>query len=357
MNQLLARLRGGSDASTWRLLGLAVGVWALLSLTTPGFSSSLNFQSIGFQVAEVGLFSIAIALSMLTSGIDLSVVSTANLSALVTAQVFVTTGAAGGGVGGLVVGVAAGLATGAVCGLVNGLVITRLNVSPILATLATMQLFNGIAVGWTNGESVYGMPASFLSLGSGTVLGVPTPFVVFVAVAAVLAVVTARSGFGFRVRMLGANPVAARFAGIPNARVLIRTYVLCGLIAAVAGMVLSARTASASPDYGQSYVLLAIVVAVLGGTDPDGGRAPVVGVVLAALTLQMVASGFNLAGLSQFTYQIAQGVILVAVMGAATIGGRIDWRRVLARPRPAAAVPSDEAAEQPALAGSRHEKE
>ncbi len=357
MTPLLTRLRTGGSASTWRLLALAVAVWAVLSLTIPGFGSPLNYRSIGFQVAEVGLFSLAIALSMLTSGIDLSVVSTANLSALVTAQVFVATGAADGGPGGLVAGVAAGLAAGAACGLVNGLVITRLNVSPILATLATMQLFNGIAVGWTNGESVYGMPAGFLSLGSGTVAGVPTPFLVFVAVAAVLAVVAGRSGFGFRVRMLGANPVAARFAGVPNARVLVRTYVLCGLVAAVAGMVLSARTASASPDYGQSYVLLAIVVAVLGGTDPDGGRAPVVGVVLAAVTLQMVASGFNLAGLSQFTYQIAQGVILVAVMGAATIGGRVDWRRLLARPRAAAAPPAGEAAQQPALAGSRHEKE
>ena len=307
---------------------------ALLSAAAPGFNSTLNFQSMGFQVAEVGLFALAIAVSMLTAGIDLSIVSVANLAALTTAQVFVATGAENGGVGPLLAGVAVGLVVGGLCGLVNGLVITRLNVSPILATLGTMQLFNGIAVGWTNGESVYGMPQAFLSLGSGTAGLVPMPFVVLAVVALVLSVVVGRSGFGFKVRMLGANPVASRFAGVPNTKVLVRTYVLCGVIAAVAGMVVSSRTASANADYGQSYVLLAIVIAVLGGTNPNGGSASVPGVLLAAVTLQMVASGFNLLGFSQFTYQIAQGVILLAVMGVAAATGRLDLRRLLRRPRP-----------------------
>ncbi|MCC6497696.1 MAG: ABC transporter permease [Propionibacteriaceae bacterium] len=318
--------------SSLRLIGLAVAVWLVLSLCTPMFNSVLNYQSMAFQVAEVGLFALVIALSMLTSGIDLSIVSVANLSAIVTAKVFVATGATNGGIGALLLGVAAGLLVGAVCGLVNGLIITRLNVSPILATLGTMQLFNGIAVGWTNGEAVYGMPPAFLALGSGTVFGVPTPFIVFVAVAALIGVLIARSGLGFRIRMSGANEVASRFAGVPTRAVLVKAYLLCGLIAAVAGMVVSARTASANADYGQSYVLLAIVIAVLGGTDPNGGRTSIPGVALAAIVLQMVASGFNLLGLSQFTYQIAQGVILIAVMGLATLTGRLHWRRILARP-------------------------
>lgn len=315
------------------LVGLMLGVGLALSIAAPSFTSVLNFQSMGFQVAEVGLFALAISLSMLTAGIDLSIVSVANLSALATAQVFVMTGAAeGGGFGLVLLAVGAGLVTGCVCGLVNGLIITRLNVNPILATLGTMQLFNGLAVGLTNGNAVYGMPGTFLRLGSGTLGGVPLPLVVFGAVALVLAVFVGRSGLGFKVRLLGANPVASRYAGVPNASVLVRTYVVCGMIAAVAGMVLSARTASANADYGQSYVLLAIVVAVLGGTNPNGGSASVPGVVLAALTLQMVASGFNLLGLSQFTYQIAQGLILIGVMGIGQLTRRFRLAALFSRP-------------------------
>ncbi|CAL8969540.1 Autoinducer 2 import system permease protein LsrD [Propionicimonas sp. T2.31MG-18] len=338
--------------SSWRLIGLAAAVWLALSLSTPMFNSVLNYQSMAFQVAEVGLFALVIALSMLTSGIDLSIVSVANLSAIVTAKVFVVIGATNGGVGALVLGVAVGLLVGAVCGLVNGLIITRLNVSPILATLGTMQLFNGIAVGWTNGEAVYGMPPAFLALGSGTVSGIPTPFLVFAVVAGIVAVLIARSGLGFRIRMIGANAVASRFAGVPTRAVLVKAYLLCGLIAAVAGMVVSARTASANADYGQSYVLLAIVIAVLGGTDPNGGRTSIPGVALAALVLQMVASGFNLLGLSQFTYQIAQGAILIAVMGVATLTGRLDWRRFLARPLPTVPAGSIESWDGPDAPGS-----
>lgn len=320
------------QASSWRLVGLVVVVWLVLSLSSPMFNSVLNYQSMGFQVAEVGLFALVISLSMLTSGIDLSIVSVANLSALAMARMFVITDAMNGGLGQLLLGISVALLVGGVCGLINGLVITRLNVSPILATLGTMQLYNGIAVGWTNGEAVYGMPEAFLTLGSGTVYGVPLPFLVFAAVAIIAGVLIARSGLGFRIRMIGANDVASRFAGVPNRSVLVKTYLLCGLIAAIAGMVVSARTASANADYGQSYVLLAIVIAVLGGTDPNGGRTSIPGVVLAALILQMVASGFNLLGLSQFTYQIAQGAILIAVTGLAALTGRFDWRRLFARP-------------------------
>lgn len=332
--RLARRAVAGVNRSTAGLVGLAVAIALVLITVEPRFASGLNFQSMGFQVAEVGLFSLVITLSMLTSGIDLSIISVANLSALATAKVFVALNAAEtpGSPGVIALAVGVGLLVGAACGLINGLVITRLNVNPILATLGTMQLFNGIAVGWTNGQAVYGMPARFLQLGSGSVLGVPMPFLVFLLVAVVLAVLIGRSGLGFKIRMLGANPVASRYAGIPNTSVLIRTYIICGVVAAVAGMVLSARTASANADYGQSYVLLAIVVAVLGGTNPSGGSASVPGVVLAAVTLQMVASGFNLLGLSQFTYQIAQGLILVAVMGIGVLSGRWNLRRLWARP-------------------------
>jgi simple sugar transport system permease protein len=347
MTALAARLGALRDSSLLGLTALAVAVAIGFSIATPQFATAINVQSMGFQVAELGLLSLAVALSMMTAGIDLSIVSVANMAAIVACKLFVATGAATASPGtALALTVActvAAVLTGALCGALNGLIITRLRVSPILATLGTMQLLNGVAIAWTKGEAVYGMPSQFLSLGSGKVAGVPAPVVVLAVAALAVGVLVARMGLGLRLRLVGANAVAARFSGIGNDRVLLRTYVICGALASLAGVIIAARSASANADYGQSYLLLAIVVAVLGGVSADGGSGSIAGVVLAAVTLQMVSSGCNLVGLSQFTYQIAQGVILIAVMALGVMSQRgFAWTRLGRRRAPAPPDPGRE---------------
>jgi simple sugar transport system permease protein len=302
-----------------RLLALALGVLILFSVLSPNvFFSTINFQTIAFTVPEIGLLSLAVMVAMLTGGIDLSVVSVANLTALTTAALFAAfhaTDATGGTAVLLtVLFVLAGLAVALVAGLVNGFLVAVVGVTPILATLGTMLLFNGVAIGWTGGEALYGMPDAFLAMGNNTMLGLPISFVLFVLVGLALAVLVNRTPLGTKLRLVGANPTAARFSGIANRRVLFITYVVTGLLAGGAGIVIAARSASASADYGSSYLLLAIVVAILGGTNPFGGYGTVFGVVLATVTLQMVSSGFNIIRLSAFEYTIAQGLILIVVM-------------------------------------------
>src|SRR3712207_536102 len=158
------------------------------------------------------------------------------------------------------------------------------------------------------------MPEAFLALGLNTVALVPISFLALVLISVALAVLINRTPLGTKLRLVGANPTAARFSGINNRRVLLMTYVVTGLLAGGAGIIIASRSASASPDYGSSYLLLAIVIAILGGTNPFGGYGTVLGVVLATVTLQMVSSGFNIMRLSPFEYTIAQGVILVVVM-------------------------------------------
>jgi simple sugar transport system permease protein len=345
-SSFVAALRSRINPGLAGLSLFAVAVAVAFSTAAPKFTGVFNIQSMTFQVAEIGLFSLAVALSMYTAGIDLSIVSVANLSALVTAQLFVATGAESADAETAVLLTllcgAGGLAAGALCGVVNGLIITRLRVSPILATLATMQLFNGIAVGWTGGESVYGMPTAFLEIGKGSVLGIPFPFVILISVSIVIAVLMARRPLGFRIRIVGSNMEASRFAGVPNDRVLLSTYVICGVLASLAGLIIASRSASANPDYGQSYLLLAIVIAVLGGTNPSGGTGSVIGVVIAAFTLQMVSSGFNLLGFSQFTYQIVQGGILIAVMGIGILSRTWNLAQMFAPKRPQTPQPERE---------------
>ncbi|MGZ4131169.1 MAG: ABC transporter permease [Actinomycetota bacterium] len=336
------------------LVVIAVVVAAIFTLTTNTFFTTISFQVMGFQVAEVALLSLAVMLSMLTGGIDLSVVSISAISAIVIAKLFATTNAATTGTTSIwvVIGIcAAGLVAGAGCGVLNGFLIAKLRITPILATLATLQILNGIGIGWTGGNALYGMPNNFLNIGGGYVAKVPIPMLFLAGAAIVTAVFVNRTGMGLRIKLIGANETAARYSGLNPTRVLYATYIASGLLAALAGIVIASRAASASADYGTSYLLLAIVVVVLGGVNPLGGFGTVLGVLLSAFILQMVSTGFNMVGFNAFAYQIAQGAILIVVIGLNTLGQRYGggWRTgllSLVRGRSAAA------AEEPPPGGS-----
>ncbi len=320
-----------SQRDLWFLVLLAAAVIATFSLTTDTFLTTISFQVMGFQVAEVALLSLAVMLSMLTGGIDLSVVSISAISAIVIAKLFATTDAATTGTTStwIVAGIcAAGLAAGAACGALNGFLIARLRITPILATLATLQILNGIGIGWTGGNALYGLPNNFLKIGGGYVAGVPIPMLFLAGAAVVTAIFVNRTGMGLRIKLIGANETAAHYSGLNPPRVIYATYIASGLLAALAGIVIASRAASANADYGTSYLLLAIVIIVLGGVNPLGGFGTVLGVLLSAFVLQMVSTGFNMVGFNAFAYQIAQGAILVLVIGLNTLGQRFGggWR-------------------------------
>ena len=336
-----------SERDLVALVAMGLAVIAVFSLATDTFLTAISFQVMGFQVAEVALLSLAVMLSMLTGGIDLSIVSVASISALVVAKGFAATNAATATSGRalwLTAGfIALGLLAGVGCGLVNGFLIAKLRITPILATLAMLQILNGIGIAWTGGVTVYGMPNQFLNIGGGFVYHVPIPVLILLGAAVLTAIFVNRTGIGLRVRLVGANPTAARYSGLNPTRVLYATYVASALLASIAGVIIASRAASASADYGASYLLTAIVIVVLGGVSPLGGYGTVTGVVLSAFVLQMVSTGFNMVQFSAFAYQIAQGVILIAVIGLNTLTQRYGgaWRTRLLRSRRRAAATGD----------------
>lgn len=314
-----------SAGHTGNLGILLVAVILVFSLLNPSiFPTALNLQSIGYAVPEIGLLALAVAITMSSGGIDLSIVATANLAALAmaTTSIALMEGGTADPVAALI-GIAVAIAVGLVCGLVNGLLVARLRIAPILATLATMTVFTGAALVLTRGEPVYGLPDTILDLGVATIAIVPVSFWLFVVVVAVLWAVMNRTGLGLRVILVGASPEAADYTGIRRSRVLLSTYAMSGAVAAIAGLMMSARSASATADYGSSYLLLAITIAVLGGTNPTGGRAPIVGVGIGALVLQCISSGFNGLQISPYIYQIVQGLILVVVLVLEVRRGRL----------------------------------
>jgi simple sugar transport system permease protein len=197
-------------------------------------------------------------------------------------------------------------------GLLNGVVIARLRLTPILCTLGTQLLFTGFAVVISNGASVHVDYVEPLSdIGNGTVLQVPIAFCIFLAAVIVLGWLLKRSPFGLRLYLMGTNPKAAFYAGIPRARMLITTYAMCGVLASLAGLISATHTSSAKWDYGNSYLLIAILIAVMGGVNPAGGHGRIICVFFAATVLQFLSSLFNLLGVSQFFGDCAWGFLLL----------------------------------------------
>ncbi len=320
-----------SDRKLTQLIVVALFVFVLFSILAPDlFLTPRNFVSMAFQVPEIALLALGVMLAMLTAGIDLSVVSISNLAALSTSYLLVTQVTEGGGnvYFWIAVAILIGMFVGLLAGFANGAIIAGVGVTPILATLATLTLYNGIAVGLRNGQSITGLPEEFVAIGNGSLFGVPMPMVILLVAAIGVAIYINRTGLGMQSVLVGANETAANYSAIGVKKVLYMTYTLSGGLSALAGLVIASRSASANPDYGASYVLLAIVIVVLGGVNPYGGFGTVTGVILATVVLQMVASGFNALRFSQFFYQLAQGFVLIAVM---VLNTYLDRRRLKAK--------------------------
>ena len=253
-----------------------------------------------------------------TGGIDLSVVGIANLSAVVAALILTHLAGPGLPTGTALVWLALALvialAIGAVAGLFNGTLVAYLGLPPILATLGSGLVFTGLAIALTGGSAVMGFPDVVAWIGNSRLIGVPTPLIIFAVLAIGLHSLLTRTGFGLRVTMFGTNPLAALYAAVDVNRMLLRVYVISGMFAAVAGMVIMSRANSAKADYGSSYLLLAVLIAVLGGVNPYGGYGRVIGVVLAVLSMQFLSSGLNMLEVSNFARELIWGVLLIFVM-------------------------------------------
>lgn len=328
-SELLSRVH--MERTTRRMLALVVIAFALFAVLAPNvFLSAINLQNIALASPEIGILAVAMMLAMLTGGIDLSLVSIANLSAITMSTIYTAIAATDPAQAEAMmpVIVLAGVLVGLAGGAINGVLVSVVGITPILATLGTMQIYNGVAVAWTGGSTLYGAPSALTAMGMSTLAGVPLLFLAFVLVAVGVGALLNRTPLGLKVQLQGANPTAARYSGIRGRSVLMSTYLLTGLLGGIAGVLFLARNPTASADYGASYVLLVIVIAVLGGTNPNGGYATVLGVVLATLTLQIVSSGFTAVRLSSYEYAMAQGVILIAVM----VLDQVRWRRRSRRP-------------------------
>lgn len=312
-------MRNAASGPEFRLLVIAVLVFGLMAVLSPDrFLSSQNLTSMAFQFPEFAILALAMTIAMMTGGIDLSVVGVANLSAVVAAIILTHfSGAempASQSAIWLAVAITAALCIGAVAGLVNGSLVAFFGLPPILATLGSGLVFTGFAIAMTGGSAVMGFPGTVAVIGNARLAGIPVPLILFALLAILLHLILTRTAFGLRVTMYGANPLAALYAAIDINRMLLKVYVIAGVFSSVAGLIIMSRANSAKADYGSSYLLLAVLIAVLGGVNPYGGYGRVIGVVLAVLSMQFLSSGLNMLQVSNFARELIWGVLLIVVM-------------------------------------------
>ncbi|MDW8396451.1 MAG: ABC transporter permease [Anaerolineae bacterium] len=326
------------DGNLVRLFIAAALIFIVMSLLRPNvFPTVENFRSMGSQFPEIGILAIAIMIAMLTGGIDLSVVSIANLSGVL-AGLFIRAVIPADAppsvvVLGLVGAVAIALASGVLLGLFNGLLIARVNLPPILATLGTMTLYTGINVVITRGNAVFA-ENRLVFIGNTYVFDlIPIPTLIFAVVVAAISLILNHTAFGLKLYLIGSNEKAARFSGIDVPRTLIGAYVLSGLLSAIVAIIFLGRNNSAKWDFAPSYVLQAVLVAVLAGVNPAGGSGRVAGIVLAILALQFVSTGLNMLLLAvsggQFFKEFAWGALLLIIM---VVNYYSEQRRQRAKP-------------------------
>jgi simple sugar transport system permease protein len=322
----IARQVGSGTIATLALLLLAL--WGVFAIAIGDRFFSVNtLQSMAFQMPELGILSLAMMLALLSGGLNLSIIATANLAGLTIAFVltrYIPSSEGMAWVGLQVLAIGSGFAVAALVGLVNGFVIAYLGVSPILATLGTMTLCKGLAIGLTHGNVISGFPDPIVFIGNGTVFGVPFALIVLALCALPVAIMLNATPFGAKVYMIGSNEKATRYSGVDTRAILLKLYVLSSLLAGVAAVVMLARFNSANAAYGESYLLVTILAAVLGGVDPFGGFGKVGGLILALIILQVISSAFNLLNLSQFLTLAIWGGILIAVAAVPHLRGKAE---------------------------------
>ncbi|MDO4546675.1 MAG: ABC transporter permease [Clostridia bacterium] len=294
-------------------------VFMAFSLSTK-FYSVISFQTMGAQFPEFGLMSLGVMLCMITGGIDLSVVGVANLTSITMGILLKSLMDAEGAINpmAIVLAFALGIIIGALAGFLNGVLVSKVRIPPILATLGTQQLFLGIGIVLTEGKAVSRLPTEYAQMIAGKVFNaIPVQLVIFAVVAAIIGFLMLKTTYGQRIYMLGVSPRAAHFSGLKNDALLITTYTISGVCAALGGLIMLANYNSARSDYGAVYTLQCVLIVVLGGVSPSGGRGKLSGVLLSICVLQMLTSGLNrFRQLNAFLIPLIWGGILVLVMVA-----------------------------------------
>jgi ribose transport system permease protein len=282
------------------LIALFVG----LSIASPHFLTSTNLSSVVRQTAVINIMALGMTLIIIGGGIDLSVGSILAMGGLFGSMAMEK------GVP-IVPSVFVGIATGLLCGLLNGLMTTRLRINPFIVTLGTLGIYRGLALMISNGLPVHNLPPAFSYLGEGTIYGIPFVWFLLVVCAVAVHILLEHTKHGRFVFAIGSNPDAALYAGIPTSFHTVTVYTIGGALTGLAGMIEASRLMTGQPTAGQGYELQAIAAVVIGGGSLRGGEGTVIGTLVGAFIMGLLANGSDLLGISPYLQQAIIGAVII----------------------------------------------
>jgi ribose transport system permease protein len=313
VRELMRRLRRGGSASG-ALMTLAV-LCVAFSLLTDNFLEGANLRNVAVQSTILLLIALPMTLIIMTEGLDLSVGAVLTLANVVLAMVAVRTGGVG-------VALLAALGVGAVFGLLNGTLVARLGIPPFVATLGTLGVAQGLALLATDGQSVVGIPEPVLMFYSGSLIGVPAPLWIAAVGYLVFHFVLYHTRFGAYVFALGGNREALGLAGVRMRLYLVAVYVVGGLMAGVAALLLTARISSGHPTAALGMEFDAIAAVAVGGTSFERGKGWLLGTLIGVLAVGVLRNGLNLMGVTSAVQVAAIGFLVIFALAIDALRGR-----------------------------------
>lgn len=318
----LLRFFRGMPGGHLGLLALLAALLLLFAALVPGFLSQGTLSSFVYQLPLLGLLSLAMVVPLITGGLNLAIIATTNQCALLMVWIMRTLIAPDASGMTVLAVVALAMVTGLllclVIGLATGALVAYTGVHPILVTLGTKSLIDGVSIYLTRGMALSGVPEPLSATLNATLFGLPLIFILLIVAAILIGIVLRHTPFGIACAMIGSNPEATRYSAIDTRRVLVGVYTLSSAICFLAALVMLGTFNSASADYAQSYLLVTILAAVLGGVDPFGGFGTVSGLMIALAILQVISSGLNQFGISTYLTVAIWGATLIAVVVAQT---------------------------------------
>ncbi len=301
------------DENFLRMLVLLIVLLVFGGITRgSSFIGVASLQNIAVQLVEYGLMALGLSICMINGGIDLSTAYVANFAGIIMGMTMQNM--AGGG--GIFTALILGILVGAACGAFNGFLVSVVHIPAMLATLGSYELFYGIAIVITKGQSVSISGTGFEKFAATKIFGViPLTFILFLLIAVVISFILDHTSFGRRVHLIGTNDKSSLFSGINVRMNTILAYMMSGILASIAGIISLSRVTTARADFGKSYIMMTVLIAVLGGCDPNGGKGNIAGVTVAVMVVQTISALLNtLPDLSNYFRELLYGVLLIGVL-------------------------------------------
>ena len=306
----------GRFAAKYGIILAFIAICVVLAIAEERFLSTRNIFNVLRQTSINGILAVGMTFVILTRGIDLSVGSVAALAGMVAGSLATmqTISMVFSEPLDPMLVVVIGTLVGMACGFVNGVIVARFAVPPFVVTLGMLSAARGLTLLYSDGRPIPNLDPGFRYIGTGEILGVPVPALLFLAVFLIAWLVLTRTNYGRYVYAVGGNEKSARTSGINTKLIIMSVYVIGGGLAAIGGMILAARTGSALPQAGVAYELDAIAAVVIGGTSLAGGVGSVVGTLFGALIIGVINNGLDLLGVESYYQQVIKGAIIVAAV-------------------------------------------